>query len=162
MAAVLCLGAGRANAAYDMFLNIGGISGESTANGHTNEIGVLSFSFSVTNTGTVASFSGMKVTKMLDKASPLLVLDCAQSTAISKVVLTLRDQTAAQVEFYTITLRDVVVTSVVTAGSESDARPIETITFSFQKIEWKYQPTDADGNPAGQPIQTSFTLNSRA
>lgn len=166
--AMLALIPSRVNAAYDMFLNLTGIQGEATASGHSNEIVVLSFSLSVSNSGGAAgggtpTFSGLTITKLLDKASPPLVLACAQGTPISQAVLTLRDQSGGHVEFYKITLHNVFVSSVKTGGNGSaEARPTETVTFTFQQIQWEYQQVDSGGNPIGGPVQATFTLGSPA
>jgi type VI secretion system secreted protein Hcp len=114
-----------------------------------------------TNNGSVPAFSGLQITKPLDKSSPLLVLDCAQGIQILKVTLTLRDQAAPQVEFYKITLQDVTITSVTTDGNSADPRPFETVTFSFQKIAWQYQPVDSNGSPVGSPVQSSFSFDGK-
>jgi type VI secretion system secreted protein Hcp len=171
-AVLLLLSSSRIFAAYDAFLYINGIQGEATASGHSNEIVVLSFSESVSNTVSINSsgggtsspaFGNLTIVKTLDKASPQLYLDCAQGARISQVILTLRDQTGGQVEFYKITLTGVFVTSVQTGGSSSDgARPTETITLEFQQIQWTYQQVDGNGNPVGAPIQTIFNLSSPA
>lgn len=171
-AALLLFSSPRIFAAYDAFLYISGIPGEATASGHTNEIAVLSFSEGVSipvtigsgggTTGTPA-FGNLKIVKYLDKASPLLFLACAQGTHISQAVLTLRDQTGGQVEFYKITLTGVFISSVQTGGSSSgDARPTETVTLAFQQIQWTYQQVDTGGIPVGALIQTQFNLSGPA
>lgn len=170
--ALLLLSSPRIFAAYDAFLYIAGIPGEATANGHTNEIAVLSYSEGVSipvtigsgggTTGTPA-FNHLKIVKYLDKASPLLLLACAQGTHISQAVLTLRDQAGGQVEFYKITLTGVFISSVQIGGSGSgDARPTETVTLAFQQIQWTYQQVDDKGNPIGALIQTQFNLTAPA
>ena len=152
----MLLGAWRANAASDYLLEIEGIPGEVTANGHSNDIACLSFSLGITNSGGGPTFTSFKVVKTLDKSSPLLALSCAQGTTISKVTLTLRDQTPVQVEYYKIILTNVVVSSVTTSGNSIDPRPTETVTFSFQSIEWDYQQVDSTGNPVGSVIKANY------
>jgi type VI secretion system secreted protein Hcp len=167
-AALLFLSSSRIFAAYDAFLNINGIQGEAIASGHSNEIVVLSFSEGVSNTVTIGSggtttgtpaFGNLTILKAIDKSSPSLYLACAQGTHISQAVLTLRNQTGGQVEFYRITLTSVYITSVQTGGSSSGGeRPTETVTLAFQQIQWTYQQVDGNGNSVGPSIQTQFNL----
>ena len=153
---LMVFGVWRTNAASDYLLKISGIDGEHTTNGHTNEIAAVSFSLGITNSGGTPIFTNLKVTKILDKSSPLLVLNCAQGTLISNATLTLRDQTPTQVEYYKIILTNVIITSVTTSGNNSDPRPTETVTFTFQSIEWDYQQVDSTGNPVGSVIKAIY------
>ena len=70
-----------------------------------------------------ASFSDLSFTKSLDKSSPQLYLHCAQSKPIRSAVLTLRKSGGNQNEFYTITLTDVLISSVQTGGTAGGAQP---------------------------------------
>ena len=59
------------------------------------------------------------------------------------------------VEFYRVTLSDLLIRSVHTAGSPGDSTlQVETLALSFSKIEWRYTPFDATGQPAAPVIQT--------
>lgn len=86
--------------AFDCFLKIDGIDGESQDDRHAKEIDVLSFSWGESNTGGVAhgggggagkvSMQDFHFTMKLNKASPLLARACATGQHIKSAVLTCR------------------------------------------------------------------------
>ena len=152
--------------AYDMFLKISGIEGESTDARHAKEIVVLSFSQGVSvppslpggTGGGKATFTDLSIVKQVDKSTPLLYQRSAQGTHFPQAVLTLRSVGGSQVEFYKITLTDVLISSVQTGGSSGgDNRPVETLTLNYAKIEWQYVPVNADGS-AATPVNGSWDL----
>lgn len=166
VAALSCLGLFRAAGAYDIFLSIPGIPGESTASDHTNDIVVRSFSFGVTAGATAVgaggttppTFSTISISKPLDKASPLLYVNCATPKPLDTVVLTLRDSANGTNEFYKVTMNDVTISSVKTSGETGEDRPTEFVTLSFKKIQWKYTPVDSNGKP-GTPVVAAYDLS---
>jgi type VI secretion system secreted protein Hcp len=155
-------------AASDFFLKIDGIDGESTDDRHKGEIDIQSFSWGVSNAGSVAggggtgkaSFQDFHFHRRLDKASPQLALACATGQHIASAVLVCRKtgSDGKPVEYYTITLTDILVTGVSTEGSSGGTDlPLESISLNFAKIEWVYLPTGADGLP-GEPVRTEYDL----
>jgi type VI secretion system secreted protein Hcp len=154
----------RLQAAFDAFLKLDGIDGESTDAQHPREIVILSFSHGISNTPVAggggtgkASFSDLSLTKTIDKSSPQLFLHCAQGKHIPSAILTLRKAGGNGIEFYTITLTDVLISSVQNGGSSGGALPVETLSLNFTKIEWRYVPEDASGG-TGTPVTTSWNL----
>lgn len=75
--------------AFDTFLKIEGVEGESTDHKHRGEIEVLSYTWNVSQPATVsasshgslsaerADWGAFSVVKALDKASPILTIACA-------------------------------------------------------------------------------------
>lgn len=167
------LPAQRSLAAVDMFLKLvdsGGqvIEGESTDKQHAKEIVALSFSQGVSvpisapvggggGTAGKPSFSDIAITKITDKATPLLYLSAAQGEHLQQAVLTVRNSGATPFEFYRITLTDVIISSVQTSGSSGGERPTESISLNFTRIEWRYIPQNPDGS-AGTPIVKTWNL----
>jgi len=161
----------RSLAAVDMFLKLADsqgailIEGESIQAGHAKEIVISSFSQGVSvpistpvgggGGAGKASFSDLSLTKLLDKASPLLYSYAAQGRHIPTAVLTLRRSGANPFEFYRITLTDVLISSVQTSGG-GDV-PSESLSLNFTKIEWRYTPQKADGS-ADTPVVTTWNL----
>ena len=156
------------NGAFDVFLKIDGVDGESADINHQKWIDATSFSHVIKSSASVVGGSGtagnlqiqdLVVGKMLDKASPQLFLMCCNGTHINSVILDVVNQQSG-FSFYTITLQDVLVSSVQSSGLSSggDARPTESITFNFGKIEWKYQPSNASGGSNGPPVITTWDL----
>jgi type VI secretion system secreted protein Hcp len=153
------------HAAFDAFLKIEGVPGEATATGHKDEIDIESFSMGITRlaatgggTSTArAQFTDISFTHYLDKASPLLMLRCAQGTLIPTAVLTCRTVGARQDIFYVIRLTDVVVTSVSIGGAAGGDRPTETFSLNYARIEWEYIPQLATGG-MGDPVRATWNL----
>jgi len=155
------------HAAFDAFLKIEGVPGEATATGHKDEIDIESFSMGVARTvvtgggGTQTGrpqFTDISFSHQLDKASPLLMLRCAQGTVIPTAVLTCRTVGAASsLVFYKITLTDVIVTSVSVGGASGGDRPTETFSLNYARIEWEYIPQLPTGG-SGTPVRASWNI----
>ncbi len=150
--------------AFDAFLKIDGIDGESTSQGHEKWIELLSFSWGVSEalaggggggvaTGRVTpqAFSFMKV---VDSASPKLFLKLTQGAHFQKVSLACRAAGAPSVDgtvapaddFLKIDFSDVIFSSQNEGGNTAtDQRPLESLSFAFAKIEFQVAPTLADG-----------------
>jgi type VI secretion system Hcp family effector len=124
-------------------------------------IDVLAFSWSVSNTFTgshgggggagKANFQDLSVTKLIDKASPLLAKACATGQHIQTVILNLnRPGGPKGAPYMQYKLDDVFVTSVSHGGS-GDNKPTENVSFAYGSIKQTY--TTADGS------ETSFNFN---
>jgi type VI secretion system secreted protein Hcp len=165
----VCLVSSQAtHAAFDAFLKIEGIPGESRDSSHKEEIDVLSWSWGASNTGTHAggggggagkvSMNDLTVTKALDKSSPRLMLACAKGDLVRQAVLVCRSQEAEPVEYLKITLSDILVSSYSTSGSAGgDDRPMESISFNFGRIEIEYIPVDVNGVPE-EPVRAAWDV----
>ncbi|HEY2855349.1 MAG TPA: type VI secretion system tube protein Hcp [Gemmatimonadaceae bacterium] len=144
-------------AAVDYFLKIEGIAGESQDSKHKGEIDIESWSWGETNQGTHATGAGGGAGKVSmqdfhfvmkeSKASPLLMLACAQGQHIKAAQLTCRKAGTEQQEFLTIKMSDLLVSSFQTGGSaHGDIVPVNQVTLNFSKIEYEYKPQKADGS----------------
>lgn len=151
--------------AVDYFLKIDGIKGESTDEKHKGEIEVESFSWGISNHGTMgrgggggsgkAEFTDLSFTKWGDSSSPLLVKAAASGEHIKQVVLTARKQggKAGQVDFMIVTLSDVMVSSYQTGGhGGQDSIPQDSFALNFSKIEYKYSEQGSDGSLKGSQV----------
>jgi type VI secretion system secreted protein Hcp len=140
-------------AAFDYFLKLDGIPGESADAKHKGEIDVLSWSWGESQpvpaspggggAGKVA-MTDLHVSANLSKASPQLLLACAAGTHIKGAVLTGRKGGKAQAEFLTFSLSDVLVSAYQTGGATAEA-PLDSISLSFSKIEMTYREQTAKG-----------------
>jgi type VI secretion system secreted protein Hcp len=157
----------------DIYFKIGdsagsnAIPGESKVVAHLNWIDAKTFQFGVTNSTTLglggiqagkAVGSDLVITKNLDKSSPKLFLSCAQGVIQPKVTLELTQKTGVDQEevlFYRITLTNVIVSSLVTAGITVGQRPTESVSFSYQKITTEYYAPDSKGAFPPNPTSTS-------
>jgi len=146
--------------AVDYFLKVEGIDGESPDSKHKSEIELQSFSWGATQTGTHGSGGGGGAGKvqMQDfhfvmkhcKASPKLMLACAEGEHLKKAVLTCRKAGKEQQEFLKVTMSDLLVSSYQTGGSShGDEIPTDQISMNFSKIEFEYKDQKADGTLGG-------------
>ncbi len=151
--------------AFDAFLKISDIPGESTDDKHKDWIEVLSFSCGVSQrasgsastgggaTAERADFQDFSIVKTLDKASPKLALACAGGTHIKEVVLELCRAGGDKVKYMEYKLSHAVISSVRPGGSAQggETLPLEEVSFNYGKIEWTYvQQKRADGSGGGQ------------
>jgi type VI secretion system secreted protein Hcp len=159
--------------AFDAFLKLGDgtkAPGESLDAAHKNEIDVLSFSLGTLDPhtpdrggfpggrGQRASILPLIVKKRIDRASPILFLMSVQGSHFDIAVLKVRRKGGAPLEFLTYTFKDVTVDAVASGGSvDTDANPIETVTFNFSGIQIKYISQNPDGTP-GIPVEMAFEL----
>jgi len=157
-------------AAVDYFLKIDGIQGESKADKHKDEIDVQSFSWGATQSGTFAGGGGGGAGKVAmqdfhftmshSKASPALMLACAQGDHIKSAILTCRKAGKEQQEFLKVTMSDCLVSSFQTGGSGSgDVVPTDQVSLNFAKIEHEYKEQDATGKLTGS-VKKWFDLKS--
>lgn len=155
-------------AAVDYFLKLDGIQGESKADKHTDEIDIKSFSWGATQSGTFAAGGGggagkvsmqdFHFTMYHNKASPALMLACAQGDHIKSAILTCRKAGKDQQEFLKVTMSDVLVSSYQTGGSAgADTIPTDQISLNFAKIEHEYKEQDNTGKVTGS-VKKSFDL----
>lgn len=154
--------------ASDFLLEIDGIKGESNDSKHKETIEIESFSWGVSNSGShsagsgggagKASFQDLHCTANVNKASPVLMLSCANGKHIKKAVLFVRKQGKEQQEFYTVTLEDLLVSSYQ-SGDSTGGNPVPTDQFSlnFAKIKYEYKLQKADGS-LGAPSTGTWNL----
>jgi type VI secretion system secreted protein Hcp len=147
-------------AVVDYFLKLDGIEGESQDHKHKGEIDVESWSWSEQQTGTHSGGGGGGAGKVamqdfhfvmkVNKASPKLMLACADGEHIKKAVLTCRKAGKEQQEFLKITMSDLLVSSYQTGGSaKGDLVPLEQISLNYAKIEFEYKEQKPDGTLGG-------------
>jgi len=141
--------------AIDIFMKLGDIKGESLDNKHKDEIEVLSFSWGLTNSGSIgpgagggsgrATFQDLSIVHRVDKASPGLMQACATGTHLKEATVTHRKAGKGQQEFLIVKMNDIIVTGV-THGGTTDEPASETVTLAFAKVEVEYRPQKADGS----------------
>jgi type VI secretion system secreted protein Hcp len=145
--------------AVDYFLKLEGVDGESQDHAHKNEIQLLSWSFGATQGGAMGVGGGggvgkvqmndFHVVKLVDKASPKLLLACANGEHIKKAVMIARKAGKEQQEYLKITLSDVLVSGYHTSGSGHSGLPVDEISLNFGKIEVEYKEQKPDGSLGG-------------
>ena len=151
--------------AVDYFLKIEGIEGESADRTHKNEIDVLNWSWSESQSGTMSygggggagkvSMEDFRFTMRACKASPKLLLHCANGKHIPSALLTARKAGETQQEYLKIKFTDLLVSSYQTGGGGEE--PLESISLNFSKIEFEYREQKKDGTLDG-PIPAGWDL----
>ncbi len=151
--------------AFDAFLKIDGVPGESTDSAHKDWIEILSYSHGLNqkSSGSMSSGGGASaercdhapftVVKTMDKASPLLALKCCSGEHIKTVLVSLNRAGGDKVQYMEYKMTDVMITSYQPGGSTSDQQtlPLEELAFCYGKIEWTYtQQKLADGTGGGK------------
>ena len=142
--------------ASDIFAKLGDIKGESLDSKHKDEVEVLSWSWGVNRTGSIAhgggssegkaSFNDFNFTHHIDKATPLLMKACAAGTHIPDATITVRKAGKGQQEFLILKMTDVLITSVNPSGSGDSAATAEAVAMQSSKVDLEYKPQKADGS----------------
>ena len=142
--------------AFDIFAKLGDIKGESRDNKHKDEVELLSWSWGVSQSGTMApgrrrcagkaNFNDFNFTHHLDKASPVLLKACATGEHIKEATITVRKAGKGQQEFLIIKMNDVLITSVSPSVSGDASDTAESVAMQFAKVALEYKPQKADGS----------------
>ena len=163
--------------AFDAFLKLDTIKGESKDSKHAGEMEIYSFSFGAQNSTTIgsasggagggrASFAAFSFMKKTDSASPLLFQACCQGTHIATGGLTLRKSGGdAPVEYLKWKFAEVFVESIQWSGSSGgDDSPMESVSFVYGQQTIDYQPQGAKGTAEGGAIHGGWdvTTNKKA
>jgi type VI secretion system secreted protein Hcp len=154
--------------AFDVFLKLDGVPGESTDAKHKDEIDLLSFNFGATRDATGGTggggagkvqFHDFSFVMRTNKSSPRLLQHTADGKHIESGIVTLRKAGKEQLEYLVIKLSDLLVTSHQTGADAqgADNVPMEQVTLNFSKIEYEYRPQKADGS-ADTPIKMSWDI----
>ena len=162
--------------AFDAFLKVEGIPGESSDDKHKDWVEILSYSTGIAqkssasaSTGGGASseradFQDFTIVKALDKASPKLALACADGTHIKEIALSLCRAGGDKVQYMEYKMTNCIVSSHIPGGKTigEETLPKEEISFNYGKIEWTYtQQKRADGSGGGN-VAAGWNLESNA
>ncbi|HTS61413.1 MAG TPA: type VI secretion system tube protein Hcp [Candidatus Acidoferrales bacterium] len=156
--------------AFDAFLKLDGIKGESTDSKHKDEVDVLSFSWGAHQTSSHATGTGSGSGKVdvqpfsfvhkIDKSSPILFQKCCTGEHIASGLFTVRKAGGTQLEYLKIKLSDVLISSIRPGGSShgADDIPLEEVSLTFDKVEVDYQPQGPKGDAQGGPVHGGWDL----
>ena len=144
--------------AFDAFIKIDGIEGESTDDKHRGWIECIQYGMGVQQTvSTTASsaggaaaeradFESFAFSKLIDKSSPLLMLACAAGTHINEIIVELYRAGTEKIKFMEYKLNNSVIRSVVTSSSDPNhGFPVELVKINFGKIQWCYSLQNRKG-----------------
>jgi type VI secretion system secreted protein Hcp len=155
--------------AFDAFLKIDGIKGESVDAKHKDEIVLESFNWGVSNAGAgyagsagratgKSSPSDFSVIKKVDKSSPDLFAACASGKHTPTMLVTIRKASGDKPLELVYKFADVMVSSYQAGGSAAGDLPVESVSFNYAKVEISYVPQDSKG--AGMsPVGTGWDFS---
>ena len=144
--------------AVDMFMEIDTIKGESKDSvfKSKNAMDVLAWSWGLSNSGNAHMGGGagagkvnvqdLSFTKYMDKASPILMQAVCTGKHFTKATLSIRKAGEKPLVYYTITMNDVLLTSLSTGGSGGEDRFTENLSMNFAKFNVDYFPQKQDGS----------------
>jgi type VI secretion system secreted protein Hcp len=147
----------------DIFLKIEGITGEATDAGHAGEINVTSWSWGLHSSVSAydraptgaASLRSLEVVKLVDRSSPALLQYCDTNKVVSKATLTTRKAAGSSgpLDYVVIDLKKVRIVKVDISSQSADL--LESLSLTFEQIEFNYTPQGSLGSGASGGI--SFT-----
>lgn len=157
--------------AFDAFIQINGIPGESMDEQHIDWIEVLSFEHAMDQpaSATASSVGGataervnhgaLRVRHHIDRASPKIYDACCTGRHIDEVVLEVCRSGGERLKYLEIRLEQVLISGVSIDGSPThNGFPAETLELSYGKIRWIYtQQKRADGSGGGN-VSTGWDL----
>src|SRR5215210_6648589 len=155
--------------AFDIFLKIDGIKGESSDAQHREEIEAASFSWGASQQGSASAGGGagagkanlqdLHVVMNVSRASPQLFLACVEGRHLKTAVLTCRRAAGGRDrrEFLRYSLSDVLVASYQTGGQAEVGVPVDQVSFKYAQVKVEYWPQKADGS-LGAPVAAGWDL----
>jgi len=158
--------------AFDAFLKIAGIPGESTDDKFKDWIEVLSFSTGVATdaSGPVSDAGAMTsgraehdditIVKAIDAASPKLAEACCKGKHLSEATLTICRAAGDKTPYMEFKIKHVVVSSVRICGDKEDEQPLPTedLTLSYGKLTWLYTKLDHKTGQSKGKVEFTWDL----
>lgn len=148
--------------AADFYLQLEGIKGESADSKHVSWIECTSVHWEITqpksatmstgggHTTERAELSEIKISKLVDLASPMLAQTCACGRTIPKAKLEFMraDGGREPIKYFEVELENVLIGHIapVFGGGEF---PTESLGLKFSKVRWKYTQQKIGGGAAG-------------
>ncbi len=153
------------------YLYIHDIKGSVTASNHKDWIEISSFSFQMnryinTLPGQIydressrPSISEIEISKKIDNSSVLLFQQSCTGKVISNITIDLcqtnqHTNAYAQIQLYNIIISKY---ALFFENRDNNTRPVENISLSFDKIEYRYTPYNRD-NQAQSPLTSGYDL----
>jgi len=155
-----------AMAAFDIFLKLDDVKGESQDSKHKDWIELFSYSEGVSQVSvgvgngaaraaTNPKCSSFNAQKLFDRASPALLAAAMTGQHFSKGEVNFVHADSDGQVFLKLELNDVLVSSIQQSGSTGgDRAPSESVSLNFSSVKVTYRPQKDDGT-GGDPVITS-------
>jgi type VI secretion system secreted protein Hcp len=159
--------------AFDTFIKIDGIPGESSDDKHREWIEVISFDHKMEQpaSSTASSVGGATAERVnhgtfnfvhqLDKASPKLAEACCTGKHIKDITIELcRSGGGNKVRYLEIKLEQVLISKIESAGASigESGFPNEKIALSYGKIKWTYTQQKREDGSGGGNVSAGWDL----
>lgn len=145
--------------AIDLYLKVEGVTGESTDANHKGWIDIESFAWGARQNASIngggagtgkVSFRNLRTVAAIDKATPVLMKYCASGKHVGEVKISFCKAGGTQIEYGTVVLNDVLVTSTSLTGSNSGERIGIIYSFQAAKVEHHYWTQSKDGTKGAE------------
>lgn len=149
------------------FMKVDGAPGDAQDAGHKDWIDILPFDVGASNQGSFGVGSGgnvggadhhdLHISAILDKAMPVIYYKCASGDVVPTVKFDACKMSGKkQVVFQTITLTNVMFTSINTgSGSSGEGLPLVDYGITYEQMKVDYTPIKADGS-AGATVSAGW------
>lgn len=158
--------------AFDSFIKIDGIPGESSDDKHKDWIELISYDHHIEQpaSSTASSVGGataervnhgaFKFIHQLDKATPKLLEACCTGKHIKEVTIEFCRAGGDKVKYMEIKLEQVLISAVTENGSSTGESgfPSETVSLSYGKIKWTYTQQKRQDGSAGGNVSAGWDL----
>ena len=154
--------------AIDTFLKMGDLKGDSMVKGFEDQIQLLAWSWGLSQSGTTHIGSGggagkvnvndLSFTHYVDSSTPKLMEACCKGKHYPEATITMRKAGGDPLPFLTITLKDIIVTSVSEGGSAGEEMLTENVTLNFAAFEVSYQAQDNKGAKKGGAVTIKYDI----
>jgi type VI secretion system secreted protein Hcp len=137
--------------AFDAFMKIASIPGESGDESHANWIELESFQWGISNGAVMGSQpttdrrtvgTGMTFCKSVDVATPLMVHACNQGTLLPEVKIEVCRATKDKQNYMENTLKTAFITWFETAAKASRDLPVDRVEIVMDSFKLEYIQTD--------------------
>lgn len=155
--------------AFDVFIYIEGIQGESNDEQHVGWIEIENFNLGVGqhSSNTTSSAGGASTeradfveftfAKLLDMSSPQLSLACASGTHIDKVVVDICRAGKKKIQFMVYRFTNCLISAFSTSSAGGEY-PVDDVAINYGQIEWRYTRQNRVGGGTSGNISAGWNL----
>ena len=152
-----------------IFAKFSGIDGESKDAAHTGETDVSNWHWGLSQSGSMhtgtaggkASVQDLVIHKMVDKSTPTLQLHCFNAKRLDDVKLSVYKMGEEPVEYTTITMKKVLISSINSGGDNGGDGLLEEVTLNFEEVKFEYQPCK-EGKADGGKVEVAWNIAKNA
>ncbi len=159
-----------ANPAFQYFLEMSGIAGDSVDKTYRGQIVVRAWSWGLSNSSIISGGGGGgggKSTPMdfiyiapVSVASPPTALAVATGRHHDHAVLTVVGPRSKPIKRMTVRMVDVLVSSYQQSSGDTDGFPLDVVNLTYSKLIYSVFPQKPDGS-VGPPVVTTFDFRSQ-